>query len=74
MIELIDDIVSSVEKYGESNEYIISICREMFLTYMWEIDDNKLREEIKLKAQKIIDNDPFIKKNIRQRKLDDLGI
>ncbi len=71
---IINEIVSSLEKYGESDEYIISICREMFLTYMWEIDDDKVREEMKLKAQKIIDNDPFIKRNIRQRKLDDLGI
>ena len=68
MIVIINEIVSSLEKYGESDEYIISICREMFLTYMWEIDDDKVREEMKLKAQEIIDNDPFIKRNIRQRK------
>lgn len=74
MIELINDIVSSVEKYGESDEHIISICREMFLTYMWEFDDEKTRNEMKSKAQQIINNDPTIKMNIRQRKLDELGI
>jgi len=74
MIKVIDDIVSSVEKYGESEDYIFSICRDMIQSYMFEFDNEQTRNEMKAKAQQIIDNDPTIKINIRQRKLDELGI
>jgi len=41
---------------------------------MFEFDNEQTRNEMKTKAQQIIDNDPTIKMNIRQRKLDELGI
>lgn len=74
MIKIIDDLVNGVEKYGESDEHIISICRDMIQSYMFEFDNEQTRNEMKTKAQQIIDNDPTIKMNIRQRKLDELGI
>lgn len=74
MNDLIDDVLGSIETYGLSNEFIVSEIREMLQSYLFEVDNKQTRDEIKYKAQIIINNSLEGKRILRERKLDDLGI
>lgn len=76
MNDLIDDVLRSIETYGLSNEFIVSEIREVLQSYLFEIDNKQTRDEIKYKAQIIINNsfESERKRILRERKLDDLGI
>jgi hypothetical protein len=65
----LNELLKNLNRYNLSEEKIVELCFDMFLSYQYEFDTPQIRREIEYKAQFIIDN--YIREG-RESKIDQI--